>query len=109
MPQYPGRKFDATLVTTSNAMNANSRSMLVELQADNASGELSAGAYCQVDFQLPSDPSMLAAGDGLGNQQQAAPKSQSSVPTAGGAKAVSSVAISATVSRSPPGSRVRSG
>jgi RND family efflux transporter MFP subunit len=59
MPQYPGRTFDATLVTTSHAMNANSRSMLVELQADNADGTFFAGAYCQVHFQLPSDPNMV--------------------------------------------------
>jgi len=59
LPQYPGRKFKASLVTTSHAMDASSRSMLVELQADNAAGELSGGAYCQVDFQLPSDPNML--------------------------------------------------
>jgi len=31
MPQYPGRKFDATLITTSNALNTTSRSLLVEL------------------------------------------------------------------------------
>jgi RND family efflux transporter MFP subunit len=31
MPQYPGQKYDATLVTTSSAVNAASRSMLVEL------------------------------------------------------------------------------
>ncbi|MDB5363337.1 MAG: efflux transporter periplasmic adaptor subunit [Rhodospirillales bacterium] len=54
VPQYPGRSFDATLVTMSNAMNASSRSMLVELQADNAKGELAAGTYCQVHFQLPN-------------------------------------------------------
>jgi RND family efflux transporter MFP subunit len=59
MPQYPGQQFDATLVTTSNQMNANSRSMLVELQADNAAGKFSTGAYCQVQFQLPSDPNMV--------------------------------------------------
>ena len=59
MPQYPGQKFDATLVTTSNAMNATSRSMLVELQADNPDGKLAGGAYCQVHFQLPSDPNMV--------------------------------------------------
>src|SRR6202049_2104885 len=40
MPQYPGHKFEATLVTTSNAMNEASRSMLVELQADNPDGKL---------------------------------------------------------------------
>ena len=59
MPQYPGRKFDANLVTTSNAMNATSRSMLVELQADNSDGKLLGGAYCQVEFQVPGDPNML--------------------------------------------------
>src|SRR6202030_4484615 len=42
-----------------NAMNANSRSMLVELQADNADGKFLAGAYCQVLFELPSDPDMV--------------------------------------------------
>jgi multidrug efflux pump subunit AcrA (membrane-fusion protein) len=59
MPQYPGRKFDANLVTTSNAMNATSRSMLVELQADNSDGKLLGGAYCQVEFRIPGDPNML--------------------------------------------------
>jgi len=59
VPQYPGRKLAATLVTTSHAMDANSRSMLVELQADNADGALSAGAYAQVQLQLPGDPNMV--------------------------------------------------
>jgi len=59
MPQYPGRKFDATLVTTSNAVNAMSRSMLVELQADNLDGKLFGGTYCRVDFQIPGDPNMV--------------------------------------------------
>jgi RND family efflux transporter MFP subunit len=59
MPQYPGRKFDATLVTTSKAMNATSRSVLVELQTDNPDGKLLGGAYCRVDFQIPGDPNMV--------------------------------------------------
>jgi len=59
MPQYPGRKFDATLITTSNAMNATSRSMLVELQTDNSDGLLLGGTYCQVEFQIPGDPYMV--------------------------------------------------
>jgi RND family efflux transporter MFP subunit len=59
MPQYPGQKFDATLVTTSNAMNAMSRSMLVELQADNSDGKLLANTYCKVEFQLPSASDMV--------------------------------------------------
>jgi RND family efflux transporter MFP subunit len=59
MPQYPGQQFDATVVTLSNAMDVNSRSMLVELQADNAEGKLFAGAYSQVHFQLPGDPNLV--------------------------------------------------
>ena len=59
MPQYPGRKFDAILVTTSKALNATSRSLLVELQADNSDGKLLGGAYCRVDFQIPGDPNMV--------------------------------------------------
>jgi RND family efflux transporter MFP subunit len=59
MPQYPGAKFDATLVTTSNAMNATSRSMLVELQAENSDGKLLSDTYCKVNFQIPSDPNIV--------------------------------------------------
>jgi hypothetical protein len=47
------------VVTTSNAMDATSRSMLVELQADNADGKLLANTYCQVAFQIPGDPNMV--------------------------------------------------
>src|SRR6195952_1836807 len=59
MPQYPGRPFDAVLVSMSHAMNPTSHSMLVQLQADNPDGKFFAGAYCQVHFQLPSDPNVV--------------------------------------------------
>ena len=59
VPQYPGQQFDASLVTTSNAMDVSSRSMQVELQADNSDHKLSPGTYCQVHFQMPSDPNMV--------------------------------------------------
>jgi len=59
MPQYPDRSFEATVVTQSNALDAGSRSMLVELQADNTEGKFAAGAYCQVHFELPRDPDMV--------------------------------------------------
>jgi RND family efflux transporter MFP subunit len=59
MPQYPGQKFEATLVTTSKGMNEASRSMLVELQADNPDGKLFGGTYCRVDFLIPGDPNMV--------------------------------------------------
>jgi multidrug efflux pump subunit AcrA (membrane-fusion protein) len=53
IPKYPGQQFDAKVVTASNAMEVNSRSMLIEVQADNADGKLFAGAYCQVHFPAP--------------------------------------------------------
>lgn len=59
MPQSPGEQFDATLVTTSHAVTMSSRSMLVELQADNTDGKFLPGTYCQVQFQLPTDPNLL--------------------------------------------------
>ena len=59
VPQYPGQHFEASLVTTSNAMDPSSRSMLVELQADNSDHKLSPGTYCQVHFQIPGDPNMV--------------------------------------------------
>ena len=59
MPQNTDQKFDATLVAMSNAMSETSRSMLVELQADNPDGKLFGGTYCRVDFQIPGDPNMV--------------------------------------------------
>jgi RND family efflux transporter MFP subunit len=59
MPQYPGQQFQATLITLSRALDVSSRSMQVELQADNADGKFFAGAYCQVHFELPTDPNMV--------------------------------------------------
>jgi RND family efflux transporter MFP subunit len=59
MPQYPGVQFDARLTHTSKAMNASSRSMQVELQADNAAGKFFGGSYCNVHFELPTDPNLV--------------------------------------------------
>ncbi|GGF04936.1 RND transporter MFP subunit [Aliidongia dinghuensis] len=59
LPENPGQPYDATLVTTSNAVDSGSRSMLVELQADNPDGRLAAGTYCEVQFQVPGDPHVV--------------------------------------------------
>jgi RND family efflux transporter MFP subunit len=59
MPQYPDRQFDATVVSLSHAVNETSRSMLVELQADNSDGKLFGGTYCEVTFRIPSDPKIV--------------------------------------------------
>jgi len=55
LPQYPGRTFAAEVVSTSQAIQAGSLSLLVELQADNPDGALFANAYCSVAFEIPAD------------------------------------------------------
>jgi membrane fusion protein (multidrug efflux system) len=58
----PGQKqtFDAELVSTSNALAENSRTALIELQADNPDGKLWPGAFTEVNFHIPADPSTLS-------------------------------------------------
>jgi RND family efflux transporter MFP subunit len=58
-PQWPGRKFDARVATTSNAIGAQSGSLLLELDAANADGALFPGSYAEVHFELATDPSQL--------------------------------------------------
>ena len=57
----PGQKetFEADLVSTSNSLAENSRTALVELQADNPDGKLWPGAFAEVHFHLPADPNTL--------------------------------------------------
>jgi RND family efflux transporter MFP subunit len=59
MPQYPGVQFDAAVSHISKSINASSHSMQVELQADNAAGKCFAGSYCNVHFELPTDPNLI--------------------------------------------------
>jgi RND family efflux transporter MFP subunit len=56
LPQYPDRVFKATVATTSAAISESSRTLLVELHADNAQGLLQPGTYAEVHFELPDDP-----------------------------------------------------
>jgi RND family efflux transporter MFP subunit len=59
MPQYPGVQFDAVLSHISRAINAASHGMQVELQADNGAGKFFGGSYCNVHFDLPTDPNLV--------------------------------------------------
>lgn len=59
VPQFPGREFDATVATTSNALEPTSASMLVELDADNPNDVLPADAYADVSFDLPGKASVV--------------------------------------------------
>ena len=54
------RTFEAELVSSSHAIAANSRTGLVELQADNSDGKLWPGAFAEVQFHIPADPDVLS-------------------------------------------------
>ena len=51
IPELPGRTFSATVVRTSGAMSADSRTLLTELDVDNPDNEILAGTYAQVRFR----------------------------------------------------------
>ncbi len=59
LPEYPDRTFDATIVTTSHAIDQKSRTLLVELIADNKAGLLAPGAFARVHFEIPPDTKRL--------------------------------------------------
>ena len=53
LTELPNRHFAASVTRTTDAIDANSRTLTVELDVPNASGELLPGAYATVHFQLP--------------------------------------------------------
>jgi len=59
LPQYPDKTIKAEVVTTSQAINMASRTLLVELIADNPDGLLQPGSYAKVEFVLPDNPNVV--------------------------------------------------
>jgi RND family efflux transporter MFP subunit len=53
LAQHPGRTFNATIATTANAIEQQSRTLLVQLAAENPDLALLPGAYADVRFSLP--------------------------------------------------------
>ncbi len=53
-PEHPGKTFTGTLVRTSDAIDPASRTLLVELDINNRTGELLPGALAQVHFKVKS-------------------------------------------------------
>jgi RND family efflux transporter MFP subunit len=53
--EYPGRRFQGMLVRTANSIDLASRTLLVEVDVNNSSGELLPGAYTEVHLKLPND------------------------------------------------------
>jgi RND family efflux transporter MFP subunit len=55
--EYPDHPFEGTLVRTANAIDQSSRTLLVEIDVNNTTGQLLAGSYAEVHLKLPSSGS----------------------------------------------------
>ena len=54
LQEFPGRKFKGTLVRTANAIDLATRTLLVEVDVENPTGELLPGAFAEVHLAVPS-------------------------------------------------------
>lgn len=52
LPEYPGRSFDAVMTRSADAVDAQSGTVLIELQADNPDRALKHGAFAQVTLPV---------------------------------------------------------
>jgi RND family efflux transporter MFP subunit len=57
LAEFPGRRFEGTLVRTADAIDLASRTLLVEIEVNNPTGELLTGSYAEVHLKLPGDVS----------------------------------------------------
>ena len=57
--EHPGAEYPAQVVRTAQALDPTLRTLQVELQVDNAKGELFPGAYAEVHFKLPGRTNTL--------------------------------------------------
>jgi RND family efflux transporter MFP subunit len=57
LEEFPGRMFTGKLVRTAEAINYTTRTLLVEVDVNNPSGQLLSGAYAEVHFKVPGQAS----------------------------------------------------
>jgi RND family efflux transporter MFP subunit len=57
--EHPDRPYPAKIVRTANAIDPSTRSLLTQLEVDNAKGELLPGAYAEVHLKLPGPTDTL--------------------------------------------------
>lgn len=56
VPEYPGQRFTARVVASSDSVSAASGTTLVQLLVDNADGKLLPGGFASLQFRLPVQP-----------------------------------------------------
>jgi len=59
LAEFPGRKFQGTLVRTADDINMATRTLLVEIDVDNPAGTLLTGSYAEVHLKIPMQKSTL--------------------------------------------------
>lgn len=59
LPGKPGNPIPAQFLTTANAVNPSTRTIVTEFTVENAKRELWPGTYVNVHFKFPSDPNVL--------------------------------------------------
>ena len=59
LAEFPNREFEAKIVRTSGVLETESRTLLVELELDNAQGSVLAGSYAQVRFSESNQAAAL--------------------------------------------------
>jgi RND family efflux transporter MFP subunit len=52
--EFPGKRFPGKLVRTADAINATTRTLLVEVDVPNPSGTLFSGSYAEVHLKIPA-------------------------------------------------------
>lgn len=57
LAEFPGRHFEGTLVRSADAIDQSSRTLLVEIEVKNPTGELLTGAYAEVHLKIPGSVS----------------------------------------------------
>lgn len=66
VPEIAGRTFTGKIARTAEALQAGTRTLLVEIDIDNPDGMLTAGLYCTVRFQVPrSKPTIVVPAEAL--------------------------------------------
>ena len=58
-PSQPGKSIEAKFLTTAKAFDANTRTAVTELTVDNPNHALWPGTFVDVEFQVPTDPTVL--------------------------------------------------
>jgi RND family efflux transporter MFP subunit len=59
LAEFPGRRFRGKLVRTADAINVTTRTLLIEIDVDNPTGELLTGSYAEVHLKVPTQASTL--------------------------------------------------